>query len=47
MKKYLIEEQSGLKDKIMGVFSSNEIGFNILNEKVVLLPMQHLGIVDI
>jgi hypothetical protein len=47
MKKYLIEEQSGLKDKIRSVFSSDETGFNILNEKVVLLPMWRLGIVDI
>jgi hypothetical protein len=45
-KKCLIEEQSGLKNKIRSVFSSDEIGFNILKEKMVLLHMRHLGIVD-
>ena len=45
-KKYLIEEQSGLKNKIRSVFSSDEIGFNILKGKMVLLCMRHLGIVD-
>jgi len=45
-KKYLIEEQSGLKNKIESVFSSDEIGFNILKEKMMLLHMRHLGIVD-
>lgn len=45
-KKYLIEEQSGLKNKIRSVFSSDETGFDILKEKMVLLHMRHLGIAD-
>jgi hypothetical protein len=46
-KKYLIGEQIGLKNKIRSVFSSDEIGFNIPKEKMVLLHMRHLGIVDV
>jgi len=35
-----------LKNKIRSVFNSDKIGFNVLKEKMVLLLMRHLGIVD-
>jgi len=44
--KHLIGEQIGLKNRIRSVFSPDEIGFNIPKEKMVLLHMMHLGIVD-